>query len=131
MEGPTPVSTLMHAGIVNAGAIIANKFSFLFAYDLYGLSLSFLVGIITAVLGSTLMLMQNDVKKALGYSTVGQMGYMMMEVGVGAFALAIYHMMAHGIFKATLFLSSGGVIHEARKDPVGATFVSFDYSLYF
>lgn len=107
----------MHAGIVNAGAIIVSKFSFLFAYDLYGLSLSFLVGIITAVLGSTLMLMQNDVKKALGYSTVGQMGYMMMEVGVGAFALAIYHMMAHGIFKATLFLSSGGVIHEARKDP--------------
>jgi NADH-quinone oxidoreductase subunit L len=117
MEGPTPVSALMHAGIVNAGAIIVSKFSFLFAYDLYGLSLSFLVGIITAVLGSTLMLMQNDVKKALGYSTVGQMGYMMMEVGVGAFALAIYHMMAHGIFKATLFLSSGGVIHEARKDP--------------
>jgi len=63
------------------------------------------------------MLIQNDVKRALGYSTVGQMGYMMMEVGVGAFALAIYHMMAHGIFKATLFLSSGGVIHEARRDP--------------
>jgi len=117
MEGPTPVSALMHAGIVNAGSIIVSKFSFLFAYDLYGLSLSFLVGIITAVLGSILMLIQNDVKKALGYSTVGQMGYMMMEVGVGAFALAIYHMMAHGIFKATLFLSSGGVIHEARKDP--------------
>ncbi|MGC9120652.1 MAG: proton-conducting transporter membrane subunit [Sulfurihydrogenibium sp.] len=116
MEGPTPVSALMHAGIVNAGAFIANRFAFLFPHDLYGLSLSFVIGIITAIVGSTLMLMQNDVKKALGYSTVGQMGYMMMEIGVGAFALAVYHMMAHGIFKATLFLSSGGVIHEARKD---------------
>ncbi|ADC88889.1 NADH/Ubiquinone/plastoquinone (complex I) [Thermocrinis albus DSM 14484] len=116
MEGPTPVSALMHAGIVNAGAFIANRFAFMFPHDLYGLSLSFLIGLITAIVGSTLMLMQNDVKKALGYSTVGQMGYMMMEIGVGAFALALYHMMAHGIFKATLFLSSGGVIHEARRD---------------
>ncbi|MGB9874402.1 MAG: proton-conducting transporter membrane subunit, partial [Hydrogenobacter sp.] len=116
MEGPTPVSALMHAGIVNAGAFIANRFAFMFPHDLYGLSLSFLIGIITAVIGSTLMLMQNDVKKALGYSTVGQMGYMMMEIGVGAFALALYHMMAHGIFKTTLFLSSGGVIYEARRD---------------
>lgn len=116
MEGPTPVSALMHAGIVNAGAFLVNRFSFLFPYDQYGLSISFLVGIVTAILGSMLMLMQNDVKKALGYSTVGQMGYMMMEIGVGAFALAVYHMMTHGIFKATLFLSSGGVIHEARKN---------------
>lgn len=116
MEGPTPVSALMHAGIVNAGAFLANRFAFLFPYDQYGLNLAFMVGIITAILGSMLMLMQNDIKKALGYSTVGQMGYMMMEIGVGAFALAVYHMMAHGIFKATLFLSSGSVIHEARKD---------------
>ncbi len=116
MEGPTPVSAIMHAGIVNAGAFLVNRFSFLFPHDQYGLSISFLVGIVTAILGSMLMLMQNDVKKALGYSTVGQMGYMMMEIGVGAFALAVYHMITHGIFKATLFLSSGGVIHEARKD---------------
>ncbi len=117
MEGPTPVSALMHAGIVNAGAFLINRFAFLYPYDKYGLILSFLVGIITAIVGSTLMLLQNDVKRALGYSTVGQMGYMMVEIGVGAFSLAVYHMIAHGIFKATLFLSSGGVIHEARRSP--------------
>ena len=117
MEGPTPVSALMHAGIVNAGAFLVNRFSPLFVHDEWGLQLAFLIGSVTAVLGSALMLIQNDVKRALGYSTVGQMGYMIMEIGVGAFALAVYHMMAHGIFKATLFLYSGNVIHNARRDP--------------
>ncbi|MDQ7038447.1 MAG: proton-conducting transporter membrane subunit, partial [Aquificota bacterium] len=117
MEGPTPVSALMHAGIVNAGAFLVNRFAPLFLHDLWGLQTAFLVGSVTAVLGSALMLIQNDVKRALGYSTVGQMGYMIMEIGVGAFALAVYHMIAHGIFKATLFLYSGNVIHSARRDP--------------
>jgi NADH-quinone oxidoreductase subunit L len=63
------------------------------------------------------MLTVPDIKRALGYSTVGQMGYMIMEIGVGAFSLAIYHLMVHGIFKATLFLESGNVIHQARKEP--------------
>jgi NADH-quinone oxidoreductase subunit L len=76
----------------------------------------FLVGLVTAIIGSILMLTQNDVKKALGYSTMGQMGFMIMECGVGAFSLAIYHLIAHGLFKGTLFLGAGGVIHEARED---------------
>ena len=117
MEGPTPVSALMHAGIVNAGAFLINRFSPFFVQDGTALQIAFFVGSVTAVLGSALMLVQSDVKKTLGYSTVGQMGYMIMELGVGAFALAVYHMMTHGIFKATLFLISGNVIHGARKDP--------------
>lgn len=117
MEGPTPVSALMHAGIVNAGAFLVNRLAFTFTHENLGLHLAFFVGSLTAIIGSALMLIQNDVKKALGYSTVGQMGYMVMEFGIGAFALAVYHMMAHGIFKATLFLYSGNVIHSARKDP--------------
>ncbi len=117
MEGPTPVSALMHAGIVNAGGFLINRFAPVYYNAEWGLHLAFWVGLITAILGSMLMLMQTDIKKSLGYSTVGQMGYMIMECGVGAFALAIYHLIAHGIFKATLFMGSGNVIHEARKDP--------------
>jgi NADH-quinone oxidoreductase subunit L len=117
MEGPTPVSALMHAGIVNAGAFLINRFAPFFAQEGYALQLAFFVGSVTAILGSALMLIQSDIKKALGYSTVGQMGYMIMEIGVGAFALAVYHMITHGIFKATLFMISGNVIHSARRDP--------------
>ncbi len=116
MEGPTPVSALMHAGIVNAGGFLINRFAPVFYYADFSFHIAFLVGLLTAVIGSVLMLVQNDIKKALGYSTVGQMGYMIMEAGVGAFALAIYHLIAHGIFKATLFMSSGSIIHHARKD---------------
>jgi len=117
MGGPTPVSALMHAGIVNAGGFLINRFAPVFYSAEVGLHIAFWVGLATAILGSTLMLMQNDIKRALGYSTVGQMGYMIMECGLGAFALAVYHLIAHGIFKATLFMGSGSVIHEARKDP--------------
>ncbi len=117
MGGPTPVSALMHAGIVNAGGFLINRFAFVYYQAEYGLHLAFWVGLVTALIGSAMMLMQTDIKRALGYSTVGQMGYMVMECGVGAFSLAIYHLITHGIFKATLFMGSGGVIHEARKDP--------------
>ncbi len=117
LEGPNPISALMHAGIVNAGAFIANRFAPLFIHGITALHVALIIGFITAILGSALMLMQNDIKKALAYSTVGQMGYMMLEIGSGAFALAIYHMMVHGIFKASLFLGSGGIIHEARNEP--------------
>ena len=116
MDGPTPVSALMHAGIVNAGGFLVNRFAPVFVHSsdvLHGL---FIVGLVTAVIGSVLMLTQNDIKKSLGYSTMGQMGFMIMECGVGAFSLAIYHLIAHGLFKGTLFLGAGSVIHEARRD---------------
>ncbi|MHB8387231.1 NADH-quinone oxidoreductase subunit 5 family protein [Metallibacterium sp.] len=115
MEGPTPVSALMHAGIVNAGGFIMNRFAPVFVHAGDVLHLVFAVGLVTAILGSVLMLTQNDIKKALGYSTMGQMGFMFVECGVGAFSLAIYHLIAHGLFKGTLFLSAGGVIGDARK----------------
>lgn len=116
MSGPTPVSALMHAGIVNAGGFLINRFAPLFVETAGVLHWVFIVGLATAVIGSVLMLTQNDVKKALGYSTMGQMGFMIMECGVGAFSLAIYHLIAHGLFKGTLFLGAGGVISQARKD---------------
>jgi len=116
MSGPTPVSALMHAGIVNAGGFLINRFAPLFVETNGILHSVFVVGLATAVIGSVLMLTQNDVKKALGYSTMGQMGFMIMECGVGAFSLAIYHLIAHGLFKGTLFLGAGGVISEARRN---------------
>jgi len=116
MSGPTPVSALMHAGIVNAGGFLINRFAPLFVETDSVLHWVFAVGLVTAVFGSVLMLTQNDIKKALGYSTMGQMGFMIMECGVGAFSLAIYHLIAHGLFKGTLFLGAGGVIGEARKN---------------
>lgn len=116
MSGPTPVSALMHAGIVNAGGFLINRFAPIFVETSGVLHWMFIVGLATAVIGSVLMLTQNDIKKALGYSTMGQMGFMVMECGVGAFSLAIYHLIAHGLFKGTLFLSAGGVIGQARKN---------------
>jgi NADH-quinone oxidoreductase subunit L len=117
MDGPTPVSALMHAGIVNSGGFLINRFAPVFVQTEGVLLLAFAVGLITTIMGSLMMLMQSDIKKALGYSTMGQMGYMVMECGLGAFSLAIYHLIAHGVFKATLFLGSGAIIGNARKDP--------------
>jgi NADH-quinone oxidoreductase subunit L len=116
MSGPTPVSALMHAGIVNAGGFLINRFAPLFVHTSEVLHWVFIVGLATAVIGSVLMLTQNDIKKSLGYSTMGQMGFMIMECGVGAFSLAIFHLIAHGLFKGTLFLGAGGAIGAARKD---------------
>ncbi len=116
MEGPTPVSALMHAGIVNAGGFLINRFAPVYVHTDGVLHWVFIVGLITAVIGSVLMLSQNDIKKSLGYSTMGQMGFMIMECGVGAFSLAVFHLIAHGLFKGTLFLGTGGVINEARHN---------------
>ena len=116
-EAPTPVSALMHAGVVNVGGILLNKLAYLLLLAPGVLNIAFIVGLFTAIFASVLMLVVSDIKRSLGYSTVGQMGYMIMEVGLGAFSLAIYHLMVHGIFKATLFLESGGLIRLARHDP--------------
>lgn len=115
MGGPTPVSALMHVGIVNAGGFLINRFAPVFAQTETVLHVIFFVGLATAIIGSVLMLTQNDIKKALGYSTMGQMGFMVMECGIGAFSLAIYHLIAHGFFKGTLFLSAGSAMNKARK----------------
>jgi len=115
MEGPTPVSALMHAGIVNAGGFLFNRFAPVFEVDGLGLHLALVVGLLSALVGSSLMLIQNDVKRSLGYSTMGQMGFMVMECGLGALPLAVFHLIAHGFFKASSFLGAGDAIGEARE----------------
>ncbi|MDH5773608.1 MAG: proton-conducting transporter membrane subunit [Nitrospirota bacterium] len=117
MDSPTPVSALMHAGIINAGGFLLNRLAPLYALSPNTLHIVFVIGALTVVFGASMMLVQNDIKKTLGYSTMGQMGYMIMECGLGAFALAIFHLIAHGLFKASLFLSAGNVIHTARHEP--------------
>jgi NADH-quinone oxidoreductase subunit L len=117
LYAPTPVHALLHAGIINAGGFLLARLAPLYDLSPTTLHVVFAVGLLTALLGSSMMLTQNDVKKTLGYSTIGQMGFMIMECGLGAFALAIFHLIAHGIFKATIFLNCGNVIHAARQEP--------------
>jgi NADH-quinone oxidoreductase subunit L len=117
MDTPTPVSALMHAGIVNAGGFLLNRLAPLYGLSSTTLHVVFAIGAFTVLVGAGMMLIQNDIKKTLGFSTMAQMGYMVMECGLGAFALAILHLIAHGIFKATLFLNAGHVIHAARHEP--------------
>ncbi len=114
---PTTVHALLHAGIINAGGFLINRLAPLFGLSSTTLHIAFVVGTLTAILGATMMLAQNDIKKTLGFSTIGQMGYMIMECGLGAFSLAVFHLIAHGLFKATVFLNCGNVIHKARQEP--------------
>lgn len=117
LYAPTPVHALLHAGIINAGGFLLARLAPLYALSPSTLHLVFAVGLVTTLLGSSMMLVQSDIKKTLGYSTIGQMGFMIMECGLGAFGLAIFHLIAHGIFKATIFLNCGYVIHAARQEP--------------
>ena len=117
LYAPTPVHAILHAGIINAGGFLLNRLAPLYGLSSGTLHLVFVIGLLTALLGASMMLTQNDIKKTLGYSTIGQMGYMIMECGLGAFALAVFHLIAHGLFKATIFLNCGHVIHAARLDP--------------
>ena len=110
MDSPTPVSALMHAGIINAGGFLLNRLAPLYSLSPNILHMVFVVGALTVLLGASMMLVQNDIKKTLGFSTMGQMGYMIMECGLGAFGLAIFHLIAHGLFKASLFLGAGNVV---------------------
>jgi NAD(P)H-quinone oxidoreductase subunit 5 len=114
METPTPVSALLHAGIINAGGFLVLRFSELIALStptMYTLSI---VGGFTALFGSVVMLTQTSIKVSLAYSTIAQMGFMMLECGFGAFAAALLHILAHSLYKAHAFLSSGSVIDIAR-----------------
>ncbi|HMU55332.1 MAG TPA: proton-conducting transporter membrane subunit [Nitrospira sp.] len=117
LYAPTPVTALLHAGIINAGGFLINRLAPLFGLSSTTLHVAFLIGTLTAVLGATMMLAQNDIKNMLGFSTIGQMGYMIMECGLGAFSLAVFHLIAHGLFKATVFLNCGDVIGKARLEP--------------
>ena len=117
LYAPTPVHALLHAGIINAGGFLLNRLAPLYGLSPATLHVVFVIGMLTAILGATMMLTQNDIKKTLGFSTIGQMGYMIMECGLGAFSLAVFHLIAHGLFKGTVFLNCGNVIHKARQEP--------------
>ncbi len=112
MAGPTPVSALIHAAtMVTAGVYLIGRLSFLFAMAPATLAVVAAVGAATALLAATIAVAQNDIKKVLAYSTVSQLGYMFLAMGVGAYAAGIFHLMTHAFFKACLFLGSGSVIH--------------------
>ena len=113
MEGPTPVSSLIHAAtMVNAGVYMVARCSPLFAGSHTAMVVVSGVGAFTALFAGTIAVTQNDIKKVLAYSTVSQLGYMFLALGVGAWTAAIFHLLAHGFFKGLLFLCSGAVIHS-------------------
>jgi NADH-quinone oxidoreductase subunit L len=112
MAGPTPVSALIHAAtMVTAGVYMIARLHVLYVLSPVALACVATVGAVTAVFAATIGLMQNDIKKVLAYSTVSQLGYMFLGVGVGAFGAGIFHLMTHAFFKGLLFLGSGSVIH--------------------
>jgi NAD(P)H-quinone oxidoreductase subunit 5 len=107
METPTPVSALMHAGVINAGGFLIIRLSPLIATSPVALNLLASVGLLTALLGALVMLTQTSIKRGLAYSTISQMGFMMLQCGLGAFSAALLHIVAHSLYKAYAFLSSG------------------------
>ena len=112
MEGPTPVSALIHAAtMVTAGVYMIGRNAVLFSHAPQTLAIVAVIGVVTALMAGTIGLVQNDIKRVLAYSTVSQLGYMFLAMGVGAYAAGIFHLYTHAFFKALLFLGSGAVIH--------------------
>jgi len=117
MAGPTPVSALIHAAtMVTAGVYMVARCAILYALAPVSLEVVAIVGAATALLAATVGLVQNDIKKVLAYSTVSQLGYMFLALGVGAFSAGIFHLMTHAFFKALLFLGAGSVIHALHNE---------------
>ncbi|PAW64303.1 MAG: NADH-quinone oxidoreductase subunit L [Opitutia bacterium Tous-C1TDCM] len=144
MEGPTPVSALIHAAtMVAAGVFLIARVYPLMAADqalvavpVHALSVVAFIGAITALLGAVIAVAQNDLKRILAFSTVSQLGYMMLALGVGSWVAAIFHLLTHAFFKALLFLGAGSVIHAAHHEqdirqlgglrgPMKITFITF------
>src|SRR5205085_8084012 len=112
MAGPTPVSALIHAAtMVTAGIYMIARSNALYSLSEVSMNVVAIVGLATAILAATIALKQNDIKKVLAYSTVSQLGYMFLALGVGAYSTGVFHVMTHAFFKALLFLGSGSVIH--------------------
>ncbi len=137
MAGPTPVSALIHAAtMVTAGVYMVARSSILFVSAPAILTVVAVVGVITALFAATIGLVQNDIKKVLAYSTISQLGYMFLALGVGAFSAGLFHLMTHAFFKALLFLGAGSIIHAMHEEQsiqnygglkkyMPATFVTF------
>jgi len=115
METPTPVSALMHAGVINAGGFLVIRLNPLVSLSPIALELLALIGAVTAILGSVVMLTQTSIKRSLAYSTIAQMGFMMLQCGLGAFSAALLHIVAHSAYKAHAFLSCGSVLDSAAR----------------
>jgi NADH-quinone oxidoreductase subunit L len=117
MAGPTPVSALIHAAtMVTAGIYMITRANILFSASELTQHVIAIVGISTALLSATIALKQNDIKKVLAYSTVSQLGYMFLGLGVGAYSGAVFHVITHAFFKALLFLGAGSVIHAMHHE---------------
>jgi NADH-quinone oxidoreductase subunit L len=117
MEGPTPVSALIHAAtMVTAGVYMIGRNAVLFQHAPITLSVVAGIGVATALMAGTIGLVQNDIKRVLAYSTVSQLGYMFLAMGVGAYGAGIFHLYTHAFFKALLFLGSGAVIHALHGE---------------
>jgi len=117
MEGPTPVSALIHAAtMVTAGVYMVARTHALYALAPFSSAVVATVGAVTAFYAATIALVQTDIKRVLAYSTISQLGYMFLAVGVGAYAAGIFHLTTHAFFKALLFLGAGSVIHAMSGD---------------
>lgn len=114
LNSPTPVSAIMHAGLINGAGFLMARFAPLYLNHSNILVLVFVIGIATAMIGTFFKLMQNNVKQMLAFSTMGQMGFMLAQCGLGLFPAAIAHLTTHGMFKAYLFLASGSAAQEKR-----------------
>ncbi len=115
-NSPTPVSAIMHAGLVNGGGFVLARFAPMLSEQPVILTIIFIVGITTALVGTLWKLMQSDIKRMLACSTMGQMGFMIAQCGLGLFPAAVAHLCWHGLFKAYLFLASGSVAQDKRLD---------------
>tara|TARA_B100001093_G_scaffold515884_1_gene593286 strand:+ start:1400 stop:3304 length:1905 start_codon:yes stop_codon:yes gene_type:complete len=117
MEGPTPVSALIHAAtMVTAGVFLVVRCSPIFEYSQFAMNLVAITGMITALFAASVALVQNDIKKIIAYSTCSQLGYMFFAAGVGAYHIAMFHLFTHAFFKALLFLGAGSVIHAFQEE---------------
>ena len=135
LNSPTPISALMHAGLVNGGGFLLVRFAPLLSEHTSMLNLIFFIGVISSVLGTLWKLVQSDVKRMLACSTMGQMGFMMIQCGLGLFPAAIAHLIWHGLFKAFLFLGAGSAVisqkadSQSRTSTVSAFIISCTYGL--
>lgn len=117
MAGPTPVSALIHAAtMVTAGVYMIARSAVLYALAPTAMLIVAIVGAVTAIYAASMGLVQNDIKKVLAYSTISQLGYMFLAVGVGAFGAGMFHLMTHAFFKALLFLGAGAIIHALHEN---------------
>ena len=115
METPAPISALMHAGIINAGGFLIIRLSTMLQHAELAHIILTIFGSVTAVFGALVMITQNDIKKKLAFSTISQMGVMMVSCGLGAYSLALFHIIAHSFYKAHAFLSTGFLVEESKK----------------